>query len=61
MHEVREIFCFVYNVHKEKMFTIEKEDGREATVESRKKGAKRPEILVFTNNLKILLKLKHTF
>ena len=38
-YKIREVFCLVlfYNVQKEKMFTIEKEDGR----------AKRPESLVF--------------
>ena len=53
--EIREIFCenpriiFVlfYDVHKENMFTINLEDGREAPSKARKKGAKRLEFLVF--------------
>ena len=47
--KIREIFCenpriiFVlfYDVHKENMFTINLEDGREALSKARKKGAKR--------------------
>ena len=52
--KIREIFCenprinFVlfYDVHKENMFTINLEDGREAPSKARKKGAKRLEFLV---------------
>ena len=52
--KIREIFCknpriiFVlfYDVHKEKMFTINLKDGREAPSKARKKGAKRLEFLV---------------
>ena len=52
---IREIFCenpriiFVlfYDVHKENMFTINLEDGREAPSKARKKGAKRLEFLVY--------------
>ena len=55
--KIREIFCknpriiFVlfYDVHKENMFTINLEDGREAPSKARKKGAKRPEFLVIEN------------
>jgi len=36
-----------YNVHKENMFTIEVEDGREAPSKARKKSAKRLEFLVY--------------
>ena len=36
-----------YNVHKENMFTINLEDGREAPSKARKKGAKRLEFLVY--------------
>ena len=36
----------VYSVHKENMFTINIEAGREAPSELRKKGAKRPQFLV---------------
>ena len=35
-----------YDVHKENMFTINLEDGREAPSKARKKGAKRLEFLV---------------
>ena len=53
--KIREIFCenpriifvLVYDVHKENMFTINLEDGREAPSKARKKGAKRLEFLVF--------------
>ena len=53
--KIREIFCenlriiFVlfYDAHKENMFTINLEDGREAPSKARKKGAKRLEFLVF--------------
>ena len=52
--KIREIFCenpriiFVlfYDVHKDNMFTINLEDGREAPSKARKKGAKRLEFLV---------------
>ena len=52
--KIREIFCenpriiFVvfYDVHKENMFTINLEDGREAPSKARKKGAKRLEFQV---------------
>ena len=55
--KIREIFCenpriiFVlfYEVHKENMFTINLEDGREAPSKTRKKGAKRLEFLVYIN------------
>ena len=52
--KIREIFCenpriiFVlfYDVHKENMFTVNLEDGREAPSKARKKGAKRLKFLV---------------
>ena len=52
--KIREIFCenpriifiLFYDVHKENMFTINLEDGREAPSKARKKGAKRLEFLV---------------
>ena len=55
--KIREIFCenpriiFVlfYDVHKENMFTLNLEDGREAPSKARKKGAKRLEFLVAIN------------
>ena len=40
-----------YDVHKENMFTINLEDGREAPSKARKKGAKRLEFLVFNISL----------
>ena len=42
----RIIFVLSYDVHKENMFTINLEDGREAPSKARKKGAKRLEFLV---------------
>ena len=53
--KIREIFCknpriifvYFYDVHKENMFTINLEDGRETPPKARKKGAKRLEILVY--------------
>ena len=45
----RIIFVLFYDVHKENMFTINLEDGREAPSKARKKGAKRLEFLVFHN------------
>ena len=42
----RIIFVLFYDVHKENMFTINLEDGREAPYKARKKGAKRLEFLV---------------
>ena len=55
--KIREIFCenpriifiLFYDVHKENMFTINLEDGREAPSNARKKGAKRLEFLVISN------------
>ena len=55
--KIREIFCenpriiFVLfnDVHKENMFTINLEDGREAPSKARKKCAKRLEFLVYIN------------
>ena len=55
--KTREIFCknpriiFVlfYDVHKENMFTINLEDGRETPSKAKKKGAKRLEFLVYIN------------
>ena len=41
------IFVLFYDVHKENMFTINLEDGREAPSKARKKGAKRLEFLVY--------------
>ena len=51
IHEIfyenpRIIFVLFYDVHKENMFTINLEDGREAPFKARKKGAKRLEFLV---------------
>ena len=51
IHEIfcenpRIIFVLFYDVHKENMFTINLEDGREAPSKVRKKGAKRLEFLV---------------
>ena len=40
------IFVLFYDVHKENMFTINLEYGREAPSKARKKGAKRLEFLV---------------
>ena len=37
---------YTHDVHKENMFTINLEDGREAPSKARKKGAKRLEFLV---------------
>ena len=62
--EIHEIFCenpriiFVlfYDVHKENMFTINLEDGRELPYKARKKGAKRLEFLVF-NTLEYVKKI----
>ena len=42
----RMIFVLFYDVHKENMFTINLEDGREEPSKARKKGAKRLEFLV---------------
>ena len=42
--KIRELF---YDVHKENMFTINLEEGREAPSKARKKGAKRLEFLVY--------------
>ena len=39
-------FVLFYDVHKETMFTINLEDGREVPSKARKKGAKRLEFLV---------------
>ena len=52
--KIHDIFCenprlssvLFYDVHKENMFTINLEDGREAPSKARKKGAKRLEFLV---------------
>ena len=57
--KIREIFCknpriiFVlfYDAHKENMFTINLEDGREAPSKARKKGAKRLEFLVLSKKV----------
>ena len=51
IHEIfcenpRIIFVLFYDVHKENMFTINLEDGREALSKARKKGAKRLEFLI---------------
>ena len=51
IHEIfcensRIIFVLFYDVLKEKMFTINSGDGREAPSKARKKGAKRLEFLV---------------
>jgi len=62
--KIREIFCenpqivFVlfYDVHKENMFTINLEDGREAPSKARKKGAKRLEYLVSKYDVKLIRK-----
>ena len=43
------MFVLFYDVHKENMFTINLEDGREAPSKARKKGAKRLEFLVNLN------------
>ena len=43
----RIIFVLFFDVHKENMFTINLEDGREAPSKARKKGAKRLEFLVY--------------
>ena len=42
----RIIFVLFYDVHKQNMFTINLENGREAPSKARKKGAKRLEFLV---------------
>ena len=45
--KIRELFFVLfYDVHKENMFTINLEDGREAPSKARKNGAKRLEFLV---------------
>ena len=57
---LRIIFVLFYDVHKENMFTINLEDGREAPSKARKKGAKRLEFLVF-KHLFILIQPLLTF
>ena len=52
----RIIFVLFYDVHKENMFTINLEDGREGPSKARKKGAKRLEFLVSKYDVKLIRK-----
>ena len=54
----RIIFVLFYDVHKENMFTINLEDGREAPFKARKKGAKRLEFLVYLKEDKFSVNYK---
>ena len=60
--KIRELFLFCFTmIHKENMFTINLEDGREAPSKARKKGAKRLEFLVIINSVKFSLKIIFNF